>query len=319
MRKTTKAWLAAAASLVLIGGILFAGVMTTLKWDFSKLSSTKYETNVYEICESFDEISIHTDTADMVFAPSDDGKCRVDCYEDEDAKHSVSVENNMLVIGVKPKAWYDYIGFNFDTPKITVYLPETEYTNLLISGDTGDVEIPNDFLFRNVDISFNTGDVDFCASASELIQIKTSTGDICAENLSAGALDLTVSAGMVTVSGVTCEGAVSVGVSTGKVYLTDTRCKNVISSGSTGDISLNHVIAAEKISIERSTGDVKFDSSDAAEIFVKTDTGDVTGRLLTDKVFAAQTDTGDIDVPETVDGGRCEIMTNTGDIEVSIP
>ena len=100
--------------------------------------------------------------------------------------------------------------------------------------------------------------------------------------------------------------------------MTDIECKNVISSGNTGDISLKNVNAAEKISIERSTGDVRFDGCDAAEIFVKTDTGDVAGTLLSDKVFIVETDTGSVDVPKTVTGGQCEITTSTGDINISI-
>ena len=99
----------------------------------------------------------------------------------------------------------------------------------------------------------------------------------------------------------------------------DTKCKSVISSGSTGDITLQHVIATEKLSIERSTGDVKFDGADASEILVKTDTGDVTGSLLSDKVFIVHTDTGNVDVPKTTAGGICEIQTDTGDIELDIP
>ena len=121
-----------------------------------------------------------------------------------------------------------------------------------------------------------------------------------------------------TVSDVTSKGDVSVSVSTGKTYITDTKCKSVISNGDTGGISLDNVIAAEKFSIERSTGDVKFNNSDATEIYVKTDTGDVTGNLLTDKVFIAQTDTGKVDVPKTVIGGKCEISTDTGNIMISI-
>lgn len=81
---------------------------------------------------------------------------------------------------------------------------------------------------------------------------------------------------------------------------------------------MSHVIATEKLSIERTTGDVEFDDSDAADIFVKTGTGDVTGSLLTDKVFITQTDTGDVDVPQAITGGRCEINTNTGDIKTKI-
>ena len=92
----------------------------------------------------------------------------------------------------------------------------------------------------------------------------------------------------------------------------------MLSSGNTGDIVLDNVITEEKLSLERSTGDVRFESCDAAEIFVKTDTGDVTGTLLTDKVFLAQSNTGELAVPNSVVGGRCEISTNTGDIKIDI-
>ncbi len=319
MRTRTKIWLIIAASLVLIGCILFTGVMTMLRWNFTALSTAEYETNTYEIREAFDSISINSDTADIVFAFSDDGKCRVECCEEENAKHSVTVENNILVVKINnQKSWYDYIGFHLGSPKITVFLPKTEYASLLIDESTGDIEIPKDFTFRDVAISLSTGDVDFCASVSEMIKIKTNTGDICVESISSGALDLTVSTGKIIVSGVTCEGDVTVSVSTGKASLTDVTCKNVTSTGNTGSITLKNVIAEERLSITRTTGKVLFDSSDAAEIFVETDTGDVTGTLLSEKVFIAETSTGRISVPKTTSGGKCEITTSTGDIEISI-
>ena len=322
MRTRTKVWLIIAASLVLIGCVLFAGVMTTLRWDFTKLSTVKYETNTYEVSNAFEGISIDTDTADIEFALSDNGKCRVECHEEENAKHFVIVENEALIVELNDKRavndFIEYIGINFGSPKITIYLPNAEYTTLLIHGDTSDVEIPKDFTFKNVDISLSIGDVDFCASAFESIKVKTSTGDICVKNISVGTLDLSVSTGKVTVSSVTCEGDIVVCVSTGEAYMTDIACKSVISSGNTGDISLDNVIAEEKFSIERSTGDVKFNSCDAAEIYVKTDTGDVNGTLLSDKVFVTETDTGNISVPNSIMGGRCEITTDTGDIKMDV-
>ena len=322
MRTRTKLWLIIAASLVLIGCILFAVVMTTCGWNFIELATVEYKTTTYEISETFEGISLNTDTADIVFAVSDNGKCSVECHEEENEKHSVTVKDGILTIELVDERsiqdFIGYIGLNFESPKITVYLPKTAYTTLYIHGDTNDVEIPDDFMFKEVDISLSTGDVDFCASASEMIKIKASTGDICMENLSAGSLDLSVSTGKVTVSSVNCGGDVTVGVSTGDTNLTDVWCKSVVSSGNTGDISLNHVIGEEKFSIKRSTGDVHFENSDAAEIFVETDTGYVTGTLLTDKVFFVSTDTGKTDVPKTVTGGRCEITTDTGDIRITV-
>ena len=116
----------------------------------------------------------------------------------------------------------------------------------------------------------------------------------------------------------TCTGDVSVNVSTGKTVMTDVVCQNMDSNGSTGKISLQNVAASGTLSIKRSTGDVHFDGCDAAEIYVTTDTGSVTGTLLSEKVFIAASDTGRIDVPKTATGGRCEITTDTGDIRLSV-
>lgn len=318
MRKTA-AGLAAAAALILIGCIIFGGVMTVAKWNFGKLSTVKQEINEYEISGKFSNITVETDTADIRFVLSNDGKCRVECLEEEKAKHSVATQDDTLVIKlINKKKWYDYIGFNFGSPKITVYLPNAEYGNLFIKESTGDIEIPKDFQFESVDIALSTGDAACFASALELMKIKTSTGRICVENTSAGACELSASTGRVTVSNVICKGDINIKISTGKTNLTGITCKNLTSSGSTGDITLQNVIAAEKLFIKRSTGDIRFDGADAAEIFMETDTGDVVGSLLTGKVFIANTDTGSVDVPKTMTGGRCELSTNTGNIKITV-
>ena len=82
---------------------------------------------------------------------------------------------------------------------IKQFLSKTEYNALFINESTGNVEIPKDYLFDNVDISLSTGDVNFCASVSRLAKIKAITGNICVENTSAGALELSVTTGKVTV------------------------------------------------------------------------------------------------------------------------
>ena len=51
---------------------------------------------------------------------------------------------------------------------------------------------------------------------------------------------------------------------------------------------------------------------------MKTNTGNITGTLVTDKVFLAHTDTGRIRVPTTTTGGRCELTTDTGNILLDI-
>ncbi len=318
MHKKTKIWLIAASSLLLIGGLIFGGVMTVLNWDFSKLSTVKYETSTHEIKENYQNISIVTNTADIVLVPAEGADASITCYEQKNVSHTVTVKDDTLTIEVNDtRKWYEYIGINFGSPKITVSLPRGDYGTLCIKNSTGDVEIPTDYRFESIDITESTGNVTNYASASGPIKIKTSTGNICTQNISADTLDLSVTTGSVTITGATCQGNINITVSTGKTSITDSRCKNVISSGNTGNISLKNVIATEKFSIERSTGNVTFDNSDAAEIFAQTDTGDIGGSLLTSKIYIVDNKTGKVIVPQSVSGGKCEINTDTGDIVFS--
>ena len=303
-------------SLLLFSIFIILGVMMLT---MTACSAADYETNVYEINESFYDIAIKTDTADIAFLPSDDGMCRVVCYEKSKVSHSVEVQNGTLTVNVSnDKKWYDYIGVNIDSPKITIYLPEAEYSSLVVEEDTGDIEIAKDFEFKSIDVSLDTGNVKCYASATDAIKIVASTGDVYVENISASSLDLKTSTGDITARGITSDEKITVDVSTGKAHLSNITCKNLTSTGSSGDISLKNVISTEKIYIERSTGDVTLEGSDATELFITTDTGDVKGSLLTNKVFITKTDTGRINVPNSITGGRCEITTDTGDIIISI-
>ncbi len=317
MNKSVKIWLIVGASLVLVGAIIFGGVMMALNWDFSKISTVKYETNEYEINDSYKNIKVVTDTAKINFVPSKNTK--VVCYEDTKQKYSVSVQGDTLVIELSNnKKWYEHIGINFGSPKITVYIPAGEYGALTINGDTSDTQIPKDFKFESIDISQSTGDVKCLASAIGDIKIKTSTGHITVEDITAGLLDLKVSTGDIIASNVECADKVSVKVSTGKTILENVKCNDVISTGDTGNFTLTNVIADGSIDIERTTGDIKFNGCDASELVIVTDTGNVKGTLLSDKVFIVKTDTGSIKVPETVSGGKCKITTDTGDIKIEI-
>ena len=242
MKRSTRIWLMVAACLILFGSGMFAVIMTYYHWDFSKLATVKYEKKEYEIRDAFHGISIHVDVADITIAESEDGICRVECYQEENMGYSVVVKDGILhVKSENDRDWYEHIGIGFESPKITIYLP------------------------KSMDISNVT--------------IKASTGDIKMSNISVETLEIITS---------------------------------------TGDVNLFGVICHGDLKIDADTGDIYFKDADAAEIFVKTGTGDVTGILLSDKMFDVETDTGEIDVPRTTEGGKCQIRTNTGDVKITI-
>ena len=101
MSKALKIWLIVATALVLVGILIFGSVMTVFNWDFSKLSTSEFETNNHKIGENFNNISVNSDTASITFLPTDDGKCRVECFENVKAKHSVTVSDGTLYINLE--------------------------------------------------------------------------------------------------------------------------------------------------------------------------------------------------------------------------
>ena len=47
-----------------------------------------------------------------------------------------------MIQSADPGGWYAQVGLYFDTPKIPVYLPESQYRTLTVTGSTGAIELP---------------------------------------------------------------------------------------------------------------------------------------------------------------------------------
>ena len=319
MSRMKAGWLVAGASLVLIGGLMFACAMSALDWDISALSTESYTTSSYDITEQFEDIRISTDTADIGIIPSDGEKIRVECYERNNEAHSVTVSEGVLEIDVEDnRRWYEHVGISFHTPRISVYIPSGTYGALLIKTATGDVSISSEMSFRSIDITESTGDVTNRASASEGVSIRTNTGNVSVENITAGYVDLRVTTGSIKVEGVRCDGDVRANVTTGKATMSDVSGRSVLSEGSTGSISLVSTIASDKITVSRTTGSIALESCDASELDLKTTTGSIRGSILSAKIFDADTSTGSISVPESAGEGKCRLTTSTGSISIKV-
>ena len=300
MSRTAKIWLIIAGICVILGPALIIGA-TAATGGGNLFNAQKYETVTHEIGSTFDQIAVDTDITDVTIATANEKQCRVECSEPEKMKHTAEVENGTLVIrSSDSRQWYEHLfSFASHSPKVVIYLPQSAYASLQIDTHTGDVTIPSGFTFDTLTVNNNTGDVECSASVTKTLTVKEDTGDISLSCPNAGELDITASTGDIDVTSAKVKGTVSV-------------------KSSTGDITLTDTVAEKKFQIESSTGDVGFKGCDAADIKVKTSTGDVTGTLLSDKIFVTDTSTGDVKVPQTSSGDRCEISTSTGDILIQI-
>lgn len=300
MRTSEKIMLVVAAFLIVLGIAVFVAAMSGNGWDFAKLSTVSYETNTYIVEEDFRNISIDTKTEDIQILLAEDGICKVVCFASEKENCNVSVENGVLSARVVyQKEWYDYIEIMGKTPKITVYLPNDQYGDLVIRESTGDIKIFEEFTFENVDISLNTGDVFL-------------------ENMTAESLNLSLSTGDVMLKSMACLGDIKIVSTSGDVTAVNVTCENFTSQSSTGDLYMKNVIVKDLFFVKKTTGDVEFEACDAGKVTIQTTTGDVKGSFFSGKSFDVHTDTGDIEIPRDSSGGVCQITTSTGDVEIDI-
>ena len=298
---------------LLLGGILLTVVgLAIAGFDFKKLGNPT-ETTTYEITDTFENISIEVDTADVRFVKSTDGTCKIVCQEKRKAKHVVSVNNGRLTIENSPNLkWYDHINIGPNNESVILYLTERAYNSLNIITDTGDVDMPTSFLYQNAVIETETGDITWKATVAESLSLSVDTGDVQVKGAGATSLKVESDTGDVELSSLLCQN-IFVETETGDVDISGVQCANISLKTDSGDVDCQGLIALAKIAVETDSGDIELDGCDASALSLKTDSGDIEGRLLTAKHYITSRTTGKVRVPDTT-GGKCEIITSTGDI-----
>lgn len=314
-----KKWIFSGVILLSVGVLIAVIAFAIAGADMSKLNSLKLVQNAYNISEDFDNISIEADIENINFALSDDKSCKVLCYEEEDYTHNVRVQNNTLMI-TKPdrNKWYLNYYFVTETPEITVYLPENYYKSLKIDSDTGDNYIPNGFSFDSISVSLSTGNITCLASANKNVDIETDTGNISLSDMNSENVKIISDTGEIEINNANLSGKLYIEEDTGSVKMQNISCNELAWNANTGEIAMTDVIAANDFKLESDTGDIEFNSCDAETIFAESSTGNIYGTLLKEMVIIAESDTGDINIPKTFSGGRCELITDTGDITIEL-
>ena len=298
MKTAQKVWITIAIFLIVAGTAIGFAAIKNLNYDFSKFATEQFVSEEHLINEEFKDIKVDVNTSDIEFVRSSDTNCMVVCIDSQKVKHNVFVENDTLFISIEDnRKWYDYIGISFGNMSITVHLPKERYDALNIKSDTSDIIVPSNIGFKNAAIETDTGNIEFLASLYEALNISTDTGDIEIKDIKPKSLKLETS--------------------TGKIAIDKIVSEKVDVESNTGDIKILNTIVDDFI-VKSDTGDVWFKDCDAAQIFIKTSTGDVEGLLLSEKIFITKTSTGNISVPKTTSGGKCEVVTDTGDIKFEI-
>ena len=240
---------------------------------------TTETTSTYVIEQEYSDIKITGDTFDINIYLSDSNENKVVYTENKKVTvKSEVVEGVLMITQIDERKFYDKL-FDWNYIKVSLYLNKATLNSLNIKSNTSDININNKFSFSNVKINNSTGDI----SVKDIIV--TDTLDI--KN------------------------------STGNIKIRDVNCNRLNIKTSTGDTYLTNSIAISEFSLVSTTGDVNLDGFDSNSIDIIVSTGDIRGTLLTSKIFIVKSKTGNVNVPESLTGGKCKIETSTGNINIS--
>lgn len=298
------------STFLIAGGTLVGIALANNKAD-------KIVENEYVIEDAFENFDIDLSIANLELIKSTDEKVKVVCKESEKELHEVKVGDNTLqIIQTNTKKWYERIfSWGWKERKVTVYLPETSYSEMMLHTSTGNVKIPSEFKFNKFTAKISTGNITVNADVETSTYVETSTGNINLGYMDTKNVSLKASTGNVVMYKVNAEEKIDIKTSTGNLNLTEIRAKNLETKCSTGNVLLTDVVMEEKIIMKTSTGNVKIVDSDMDTMNIDTDTGDVRGHLLSVHTFDCHTDTGKIRLPDNHStGGLVTVNTDTGNI-----
>ena len=318
MKKGTIIALVVAIALIIAGGMI---LVLGLSFAGNRLQESELVRQEVTFQESFDAIEIDTADCDVKFAMfSGRDDCMVAFREMDGVNHSVVVEDGTLKIKmIDERKWTNHIDIHnlfsmTESMEMTVYLPAAEYASLQVRTTTGDITLAQEPLFREAVLRTSTGEISCVTGvAGDLLDCMTSTGDITVQNSVADVIKLHSSTGDLKLS-VAAGEEVHLQTSTGEVDAEKVNAGMFTCTSNTGEVELEGVLAEDYLQIRTTSGDVGIENCDAGRVDIETDTGDVEGNFLTPKWFSAHSDTGDVDVPISRDGGECRIDSNTGSI-----
>ena len=172
----------------------------------------------YEATEKYDSIKIAVKTAHIEIKESCTQKTEIELCESKRFAHSVKLDGGILTICRAKSKWYSYLLPSFKFPRITLYLPKKELSelnigcatgkihiaglsakNLTVTCGTGKITLLNVLVENKINIQTNTGKVEFDQSDASEIFVKTNTGKVYGNLLSDKAFVIRCKTGKISI------------------------------------------------------------------------------------------------------------------------
>ena len=282
-------WIMRAIVVLVVGVMLTAVIISaglgrqarmTMKEEKKAKAKNSYTEKEMTITEKFRDINIQVaDDMDVKLVESDDDKCHVTYFDSPDVIHSVTVQDDALVMTCADNRTFGSdMGFG-DDPYVVVSIPEGEYGDISMTSKTGT-------LVSSVQISCGTFEVTEVNGGAYL-------SNITAEN-------------------------VKVNGSSGDFSIMNVHGDNVIISAGKGLLEGYNIKAAKVGQFMTSSGDINVDACDGHMLWFATESGNVDISFLSEKRFLVNSKSGEVDIPEPhmANENKCIVDTASGDVQI---
>ena len=279
------------------------------------------EMKEYSLEDNITDIKVNLLSRDIIFKHIEPGeKSKAEWYEKDGQEVRVEVNDGVLTVTeYNSETLTDALRLNNRNNLITVTLPNADFNLLNAVTKSGDVSVSAGTVFNDIEVKTSSGEISSEGNFLNSIKVDSSSGDIGFSNAQAGKLVLKTGSGDITLKNLENEtGEINISTASGDITAQDIDCNFLTVFTEAGECSLEKVLSEVDLNITTSSGEVDIDKSDSNFIKIKTGSGSVNAGFITDKVFTATSENGSVSVPESKAGGKCDITSTDGDINVRI-
>lgn len=299
MRAITLIVVCALLSVMVISAVLGRQARLTMKEEKKAKAKSSYTEKYVYIDKEFQNIDIAAaQDMDVELKETDDDRCSVVYFDSDDVKHSVYVHEGTLHINcIDNRTFGSDLGFG-DDPYIILYIPESQYGDVSIESESGDISV-------NARITCN------------MLEITESKGDVFISGVDGKRADIDVKSGDVTVATMNME-HIEIDGDSGDFSLMNIGAGNIGISSGNGLLEGYDIIASNTVTMTTDRGDIAVEGCEGATMWVKSRKGDVDISLLSDKYILVDSDSGDINVPASSEKAweKCIVRTYSGNIKL---
>lgn len=261
--------------------------------------------------DSFENISLDVDYADVKIIPSDDNSCYLEyVLEGEYNTPLYKISNNTLTVSNRGER-FNFINFgffnnfwsdgDFTVPDyyVKLYLPKDfPIKDLSLYSDTGNITLEN-VTAASADLSLNYGNLELESSTLNTLLVSMDTGEFKTKNSTAGDVTINVNYGELELQNFSGKN-VEMNLDTSQVYLDAAKLENLDYQNDYGELTLllPDDISTYRFDVATEYGHIRLPQEVPVGFYSEDDTEQYKTEGKGNKKINVRTDTGDITIEE---------------------